>query len=59
MLCYTGESRNSGINNWEVQKAHLDGDRAVIRHFDRIAAIAAEMRAALMERDWRECQPSC
>jgi D-glycero-alpha-D-manno-heptose-7-phosphate kinase len=52
VLCYTGESRNSGINNWEVEKAHMDGRRAVIRHFDRIAAITAEMRAALVERDW-------
>ncbi|HWP83835.1 MAG TPA: GHMP kinase, partial [Terriglobia bacterium] len=52
VLCYTGESRNSGINNWEVQKAHMDGRRAVIRHFDRIAAIAADMRCALQERDW-------
>jgi len=53
VLCYTGESRNSGINNWEVQKAHIDGNRAVIRHFDRIAAIAAAMRDALVERDWK------
>ena len=52
VLCYTGESRNSGINNWEVQKLHLDGDRAVNRHFDRIASIAAEMRQALREQDW-------
>lgn len=52
VLCYTGESRNSGINNWEVMKAHIDGKRAVIRHFNRIAAIAAEMREALEQRDW-------
>jgi len=52
VLCYTGESRNSGINNWEVMKAHMDGKRAVLRHFDRIAAIAAEMGAALEQRDW-------
>ena len=52
VLCYTGESRNSGINNWEVMKAHMDGKRAVIRHFDRIAAIAAEMREALEQSDW-------
>ena len=52
VLCYTGESRNSGINNWEVMKAHIDGKRTVIRHFDRIAAIAAEMREALEQHDW-------
>lgn len=53
VLCYTGESRNSGINNWEVMKAHLDGNRSVIRHFDRIAAIATEMREALEQSDWK------
>lgn len=53
ILCYTGESRNSGINNWEVLKAHIDGNRAVVRHFDRIAAIAAEMRQALEQNDWK------
>src|SRR5579863_676315 len=29
LLAYTGAPRNSGINNWEVTKAHIDGDRAV------------------------------
>ncbi len=52
VLIYTGQTRNSGINNWEVEKAHIDGNRTVIRHFDRIAAIAAEMRDALCRADW-------
>ena len=52
VLAYTGEPRNSGINNWEVMKAHLDGDRKVHRNFGRIAAIAGAMRAALQEPDW-------
>ncbi len=53
VLCYTGQSRQSGINNWEVEKAYIDGRRDVVRHFARIAAIAAEMRLALIEHDWR------
>ena len=52
-MCYTGQSRDSGINNWEVMKAHVDGNRTVVRHFDRIAAIASEMRHALENNDWR------
>jgi D-glycero-alpha-D-manno-heptose-7-phosphate kinase len=52
VLCYTGQSRNSGINNWEVMKAHIDGDRSVVRQFDQIAAIATEMRHALEEAEW-------
>ena len=52
VLAYTGAPRNSGINNWEVIKAHIDGDRRVHRNFDRIAAIAQAMRAALEQADW-------
>jgi D-glycero-alpha-D-manno-heptose-7-phosphate kinase len=52
VLAYTGVPRNSGINNWEVMKAHIDGDRAVHRNFDRIAAIARGMRQALEKADW-------
>lgn len=52
VLAYTGEPRNSGINNWEVTKAHIGGDSKVHRNFDRIAAIANGMRAALEANDW-------
>ncbi|MCW5976651.1 MAG: hypothetical protein KIT09_01170 [Bryobacteraceae bacterium] len=54
VLVYTGVPRNSGINNWEVMKAHIDGDRKVHRNFERIAAIAQGMRAALEKADWDE-----
>jgi D-glycero-alpha-D-manno-heptose-7-phosphate kinase len=52
VLAYTGEPRNSGINNWEVTKAHINGDRAVHKNFDRIAEIAHAMRGALERMDW-------
>ena len=54
VLVYTGEPRRSGINNWEVTKAHIGGDRRVHRNFDRIAAIARAMRSALERADWVE-----
>ncbi len=54
VLAYTGAPRNSGINNWEVMKRHIDSDRAVHRNFDRIAAIANAMRQALERCDWDE-----
>ena len=54
VLAYTGVPRNSGINNWEVTKAYIDGDRRVHRNFDRIAAIANDMRSALERSDWPE-----
>jgi D-glycero-alpha-D-manno-heptose-7-phosphate kinase len=54
VLAYTGAPRNSGINNWEVTKSHIDGSKTVQRNFARIAAIARAMRQALEGADWNE-----
>src|SRR6202162_234363 len=54
VLAYTGEPRNSGINNWEVTKSHIDGNARVFRNFATIAAIAVAMRAAIEKHDWTE-----
>ena len=54
LLVYTGVPRNSGINNWEVTKAYIDGDRKVHRNFDHITGIAIAMRAAVERADWEE-----
>jgi D-glycero-alpha-D-manno-heptose-7-phosphate kinase len=54
VLAYTGEPRNSGINNWEVTKAHIDGDTGVHKNFDKIAAIANGMRSAVERQDWKD-----
>jgi D-glycero-alpha-D-manno-heptose-7-phosphate kinase len=54
VLCYTGAPRNSGINNWEVTKAYINGDRKVQRNFGHIASIASSMRAAVQKADWCE-----
>lgn len=52
VLAYTGDSRNSGVNNWEITKRHLDGDAHVIDCFRRIRDLAAAMRGALEDEDW-------
>ena len=54
LLVYTGAPRQSGINNWEVFQAHINGDRRVFRNFEEIAAIARAMRSALAAADWHE-----
>jgi D-glycero-alpha-D-manno-heptose-7-phosphate kinase len=54
LLAYTGAPRNSGINNWEVMKKYIDGDRSVYRNLDTIAAISHAMRGALEKNDWAE-----
>ncbi len=52
VLCYTGEPRESGTNNWEITKRHLDGDRHVFDCLERIRDTAHRMRAALERGDW-------
>jgi len=52
VLAYTGAPRQSGINNWEVFKAHVNGDKRVSRNFEQIVGIALDMRAALTSGDW-------
>jgi len=54
VLCYTGQPRNSAINNWEVMKAHIDADPKVRRNFDQIVTIASQMREALLANDWND-----
>jgi D-glycero-alpha-D-manno-heptose-7-phosphate kinase len=52
VLAYTGASRQSGINNWEVMKRRIDGDLTVIRAFNGIRDAAAGLREALDAGDW-------
>ena len=54
LLVYTGAPRASGINNWEVFKAHIDGDRKVGRNFEAMAQISGSVHAALCRGDWDE-----
>jgi len=54
VLAYTGAPRNSGTNNWEITKRHIDGDRHVFDCFERIRDTAAAMRVALEREDWDE-----
>src|SRR5215510_13627735 len=54
VLCYTGKPRQSGINNWEVFKAHIDGRKQVRANLERIAEVAQRMRVALEKTDWKE-----
>jgi len=54
VLCYTGKPRQSGINNWEVFKAHINGDKRVWRNLEQIAVVARRVRTALERGKWDE-----
>jgi hypothetical protein len=51
VLVYSGLPRSSGINNWQVTKAFLDGDAAVRGHLEGIAAATRQAKQALLSGD--------
>ncbi len=54
VLFYTGAPRQSGINNWEVFKRHIDGDKHVVHNFAELSRIAQAMHGALAREHWDE-----
>jgi D-glycero-alpha-D-manno-heptose-7-phosphate kinase len=51
LLVDAGATRFSGLNNWDVFKAQIDGDARVRAALASIAAIAARVRQALLDGD--------
>jgi D-glycero-alpha-D-manno-heptose-7-phosphate kinase len=52
LLFYSGQSRNSGINNWQLFKSFIDQDADVRRKFSEIANATHELKGALLKQDW-------
>ena len=52
VVCYTGEPRNSGTNNWEITKRHIDGDPVLFEIFEGIRDTSIQMRKALLDGNW-------
>jgi D-glycero-alpha-D-manno-heptose-7-phosphate kinase len=48
-LCYSHAPRNSGANNWEMFKTHIDGDPVIFAKFERICETAVKIERALKE----------
>ncbi|MFZ4714135.1 MAG: hypothetical protein ACOYL6_10500 [Bacteriovoracaceae bacterium] len=53
-LVFSGESRLSGINNWEVYKAFFDKNEVVIKGLNNIASISYDAYQALKKRDYNQ-----
>lgn len=47
LLVYTGHSHHSGLNNFEVLKGAVSGDKKVLEALKKIKIIAAEMKACI------------
>ncbi|HYL86752.1 MAG TPA: hypothetical protein VE263_21175 [Candidatus Angelobacter sp.] len=54
VVCYTGKPRQHGINNWEVFKAQIGGNKSVQHGLERISDVAQKMRIAFEKPDWHE-----
>ncbi len=52
VVFYSGQSRNSGINNWALFKAFIDKDPVVRGKFSGIVQKTHALRNALLETKW-------
>lgn len=57
LLVYTGRSHHSGINNWQVIKNWLDGDKRPRVALEKLADVSREMKRALDERRTQDLAP--
>ena len=52
VVLYTGEPRNSGTNNWEITKAHIDGDKEIFNIFEGIRDTSIKLRQSMLNGEW-------
>lgn len=50
-LVYTGRPHHSGMNNWQIYKAHVDGDKAMFDKIEKIKDVALEMKQVVLKKD--------
>jgi D-glycero-alpha-D-manno-heptose-7-phosphate kinase len=49
ILIYSGRQRNSGVNNWNMMKRHIDKDAEIFHAFEGIVQAAIEVLEALRQ----------
>jgi D-glycero-alpha-D-manno-heptose-7-phosphate kinase len=54
VLAYSGKTRNSGINNWQVMRDFLDGNKEVQGHMHAIQEATLELEVALKTGRYEE-----
>ncbi len=52
VLCFTGEPRHSGVTNWSMFKAYIDGEGDTRASLNRIKETASHMRDAVNSCDF-------
>jgi len=53
-LVYTGQPHQSGLNNWQVIKASLDGDKGTLRALGDIRRVSWDVYAAIKDGAWEQ-----
>ncbi len=52
LLAYTHQPHRSGVNNWEVIKRFIDGEKTTREALERIGEVAVQMRDSLLDGDF-------
>jgi D-glycero-alpha-D-manno-heptose-7-phosphate kinase len=52
LCCYSGKSRASAINNWEIFKRIFDGDTALLKNMMEIGEVSLQCADALRSKNW-------
>jgi D-glycero-alpha-D-manno-heptose-7-phosphate kinase len=52
VLCYSGKSRDSSLNNWAIFKRVFDGDKQMVQSLNTMGEIAEKAAASALKGDW-------
>lgn len=53
-VVYTGRAHHSGINNWQVIKSVVEGDKKVLTALRKIAEVSQRVARAVQGHEWEE-----
>jgi D-glycero-alpha-D-manno-heptose-7-phosphate kinase len=54
VVVYTGKSHHSGINNWQVLKKFIEGDKQTASALQQISQVADEMKQVCLKQQWEK-----
>ena len=54
LLVYTGRSHHSGMNNFEVVKSAVQGDKLVLQHLKNLAEVARQTEQCCIQQKWSQ-----
>ena len=52
IVCFSGKSRASGMNNWSIFKQVFDGDEDLLMKLNHIGSLSSRVAEAIKSADW-------